>query len=518
MDLELLADGWHAVVPILLTLAEIAGVLSAWHAIRFVRTSQAAVAWSVGLIAMPLVAIPAYWVFGRSRFYGYREAIRQVQQRHYRSVSAAYRELHTRRNLGTAAANAPLEHVADAMDTPVCRNNAFQLLVDGRAFFDAMFAMIEEAERYVYAEFYILVDDEIGNQFADCLIRKARQGVQVRILYDEIGSRSISNPYLQRLQDAGVDVQSFNTRQGLWNRLQLNFRNHRKLVVADGQSAIVGGLNISDEYLAKPAWVTRWRDTSMSVRGPAARKVQAVFAADYYWAARHHLPEAEWNEAAKTASHQSVPDPYGSPQDSPETRIIEASGQPSSLASYAPEGTAAVFATGPSDFRSRASILFMAAASTATKRFWISTPYLIPDDATMTALSLARARGIDVRVLIPSQADFWLVYLASFYYEAELAELDIPVYRYRDGFLHQKCILVDDRFAMIGSINLDQRSLHLNFEVMLGVGDPAAVREVQAMLEEDFAHAERSDRQGGRLRPWYIRLGTIMARLFSPVL
>lgn len=490
--IDVLTNWWHIVVPIVLAAVELLGVASAWHAALRVRTSQAAVAWVVGLVALPLIVVPMYWVFGRNQFGGYRQAIRQVESQHKASVSNVRRELLTETNAGCASNGSPVELLADVLDTPISVGNQFRLLVDGEQFFEELLQQISVTEEYIYVQFYIIRDDEIGNKFAEALCERARAGKTVRLLYDEVGCLRLSSAYLKRLSDAGVNVHAFNTRQGWTNRFQLNFRNHRKLVVVDGERAIVGGLNVGDEYLGRVSWASHWRDTAIRVDGAAARKLQAVFAADYYWATRLDLPEAVWaNEG------ESVTDRNG---DGPS------------------QGAAAICATGPADRRSRATMIFAATAGSAQQRLWISSPYLVPDDTCITALSMARARGVDVRILIPSKADQWLVYLAGFYYENIFESIGIPVYRYCDGFLHQKCVLVDDELAMIGSTNLDNRSLHLNFELMLATGDPPLVQQVAEMLEQDFVSAKKMNSEGDRFLPWYIRIGTVVARLFSPVL
>lgn len=458
---------------------------SAFHALRHVRTSQAAVAWAVGLATFSFIALPLYWVFSRHRFEGYREAIREVGIRYQRSVKAAQNELVTRRNARTTDQQTALEKVADVLDTPISSGNRFTLLVNGAAFFEALENAINRASRYIYVSFYIIRDDKIGHRFADALIARANAGVTVRVLYDEVGCLRLSNAYLDRLINAGVDVRAFNTRQGWVNRFQINFRNHRKLVVVDGQTAIVGGLNVGDEYLGEAAGLDNWRDTGVLIHGPVTRKIQAVFAGDYYWAAREDLPEASWDSSLQT-------DRQGS--------------------------DAAVCATGPADLRPRATMMFAAAASAAQHRLWISTPYLVPDESSLVALHMAKARGVDVRILIPNVSDHWGVYMAGFHYEQEFAEAEIPIFRYEAGFMHQKCVLVDDTLALIGSTNLDNRSLYLNFELMVAVADPDFVGEVASMLEKDFAAAAHSNAPDTAVRWWYERLGTAIARLFSPVL
>ena len=390
----------------------------------------------------------------------------------------ARQELLTKKYIRSTRQESALEQVADVLDTPISCGDRFDLLIDGPAFFEAVLQAIANAETYIYAAFYILRDDHIGNRVANALIQRAKAGLKVRIVYDEVGCLRLSKSYLARLADAGDDVRAFHTRQGWVNRFQINFRNHRKLVVIDGRTAIVGGLNIGDEYVGESAGLGKWRDTGVLIDGPVARKVQAVFAGDYFWAARQDLPEADW-DGDDSFDHQKT-----------------AKGDDSA-------GNAAVCATGPADVRPRATMMFAAAAGAAKERFWISTPYLVPNESSMVALHMAKSRGVDVRVLIPTEADHLGVYLAGFHYEHEFAEADIPIYRYTAGFMHQKCVLVDDELALIGSTNLDNRSLNLNFELMIAIADRDFVAEVKRMLEHDFASAIQGNAPDAATRWWY---------------
>jgi len=496
----LTGTSWAIASTILLI--HVAAFFSAFHSLQHVRTSQAAVAWVVGLITLPYLSLPLYWVFARHRFEGYREAIREVGNNHQRSVFAIRRELNTEADCQSTTLGSPLDHVADVLDTPISEDNDFRLLIDGDAFFDTMLHQIRQAQRYVYAEFYIVRDDEIGNRFSDALIERARAGVVVRLLYDEVGCLRLTGQYLQRLLDAGVDVRAFNTRQGWVNRLQINFRNHRKLLVVDGHQAVVGGLNIGDEYRGKQVWKNRWRDTSVAIQGDLTRKIQAVFAGDYYWAARTNLPEIDWGHGEQGTAEDSKP----------------TNADPRDEATPTPTNRAAVCMTGPADVRPRAAMMFAAAIHSARSRLWISTPYLIPDESVMVALAMAKARGVDVRLLIPSVPDEWPVFLAGYHYEQQLAELSIPVFRYHVGMLHQKSVLVDDSLALIGSTNLDNRSLYLNFELMIAIEDRLFIHDVAEAFRQDFHDSRRSNDNRIPSRPWFARAGTAFARLFSPVL
>jgi len=292
--INLVTGSGNLLVAGVLTVIQLAGLATAWHAVHHVRTAQAAVAWVIGLLTMPILVMPLYWVFGRSRFAGYREAMQEVERQHRASVATVQQELMTEVNARDPGEGSPIEFLSDVLDTPLSRGNEFKLLIDDE-FFDALLSQIRAAKSYVYAEFYILRDDEIGDRFADALIEQARAGRTVRLLYDEIGCVFLPKSYLKRLRDAVVDVRSFDTRGRWTNPFQLNFRNHRKMLIIDGRLAITGGFNVGDEYLGRASWVSHWRDTAIQVAGPGARKLQAVFAADYYWATRNDIPEAHWS-------------------------------------------------------------------------------------------------------------------------------------------------------------------------------------------------------------------------------
>ena len=492
-DLKIIAflsEHWLAISSVTTAMLMIMVAYTISHALANVRTSQATVAWTVGLLSLPIVTLPLYWVLARNKFHGSREVIREVESQQRDSASSIQTELRTESYIRSTSQNSVIEQVADVMDTPLSSAADYDLLIDGKDFFACLFAEIAKATDYVYLEFFIFRDDEIGSQLSQCLIERVQAGVKVRMLYDEVGCIRLSNSYVRRLIRAGVEVHPFNTRQGWFNRFQINFRNHRKLVVIDGQTAIIGGLNIGKEYLGSADESSRWRDTGLKVTGLITLKIQAVFAGDYFWAARDTLPEANW-----ATTENSTPKPKQR---------------------YLRNRNSICCATGPADLRPRASMMYCSLANSAKSRLWISTPYLVPDEASTVALHMAKARGVDVRLLIPDRADNLLVYLAGFHYENEFTEASIPVYRYHAGFMHQKCILVDDQLAMIGSTNLDNRSLHLNFEIMVGLSAPDLVSQVEAMLIEDFALASESSAK--KLRWWYERLGTAVARLTSPIL
>lgn len=461
----------------------IVGLVAAAHAALNTRTAQGAVAWTLFLLMFPFLGLPAYLVFGRNKFQGLAEA--------FEASEARIRDLiaEVRKNIAPwriEPAEGPSWHRAlrrIASGAGLTRGNRATLLIDGEATFDDLLAGIAAAERYVLFQFYMIHDDGLGRRVRNALIERARAGVEVRVLYDEVGSSGLPGSYVRELERNGISVSSFKPTQGMFNRFQLNFRNHRKMVVVDGRVGWVGGHNVGDEYLGLDPKFSPWRDTHVRIEGPAVLQLQAAIVTDWYWATRE-LPDLDW-----------------APQPSPDGDQL-----------------AMIVPTGPTGHLETASLLFVSALSAADKRIWLTAPYFVPDEAVMKALKLAALRGLDVRIMTSGKGDSLPVYLAAFHYLYELRDLGIRFYSYEPGFLHQKVMLIDDDIAAVGTHNFDNRSFRLNFEVMAVIVDHDFAREMAAMFEGDFAHAKRLDPNELDRRPIWWWLGVRLARLASPVL
>ena len=464
-----------------LVVFQVLGLISAVEAIMSTRTAPGAIAWTLGLIAAPVVAVPAYWVFGRSKFEGYLEARRAVQS----EFDSLYDHVYS--NMTAAAVE--FDRPAPAWDalrglsqTRLVGGNRVELLIDGDATFDSILSGIRQAKDYVLVQFYIVHDDGLGRRLKDAMIERAHAGVRVYFLYDEIGT-DVGEEYLRQLEMAGVRFSAFNTTQGARNKFQLNFRNHRKIVVVDGRTAWIGGHNVGDEYLGLDPEFSPWRDTHVRLDGPVAVQTQGVFAFDWLWAQRELL-DLNWLP-------QAVPDS---------------------------DVAAVMVATGPADPLETAGMFFVHAINTARERVWITAPYFVPDDAIIKALMLATLRGVDVRILVPGKADSLLPHLAAFYFMEQLEKSKVHFYAFEPGFMHQKVMLVDNDVASVGTHNFDNRSFRLNFEVAAVVYDRAFAEEVAAMFERDFAHSRRIHPEDYRDRSWNWRFGVRAARLFAPIL
>ncbi len=398
------------------------GIVHAAHAVMKVRSSQGAIAWGISLVTFPWLAIPLYWILGRSKFHGYAEAMRLAFQQHDKLVREAYSEI-IEFKVAPPEKLAPLQALAEAFTgIPFTSGNAAELLIDGQQTYAAMLRAIAQATNYILLQSYIVNDDQAGNEFKEALIARANQGVRIYFLYDEIGSNKLSRSYIKSLKRNGIQVSAFNTTKGRGNRFQLNFRNHRKIVVVDGETAFVGGLNIGDEYLGKNPRLSPWRDTHMMMQGPTVQCLQSSFLRDWYWATGKVL-EVNWDVKANLEINQ----------------------------------TAFVLPTGPADRVAACNLFFVNAIDQAQTRLWIASPYFVPDESTLATLKLAAIRGVDVRIILPNRPDHLFVYLCSFSYYSEMQAIGIKLYRYKNGFMHQKIMLIDQDMAAVGTVNLDNR-------------------------------------------------------------
>mgnify|MGYP001814957228 FL=1 len=460
----------------------ITGIILAIEAAMTVRTPQGAIAWSVSLVSFPFVSVPAYLVLGRSKFEGMADVFEDRRDEFERLLTDIQKELDPWEIPPTKG---PSWHAAMTRlsGLQLTRGNQAELLINGEATFDSILDGITSAEQYILFQFYMIHDDGLGRRIQQALIERARNGVRVYVLYDEIGSKGLPARYIDELRAAAIEVSSFKPTQGARNRFQLNFRNHRKMVVVDGKIAWVGGHNVGDEYLGLDPEFSPWRDTHVRLEGPVVQQLQMAILSDWYWATRE-LPETNWT-----------------PQPATERDMV-----------------AMIFPFGPVGNFESASLFFSAALHSAKQRIWLSAPYFVPDEAVMKALQLAALRGVDVRVITTGKGDSLPVYLAAFHYIEKLRGLGIKFYAYKPGFLHEKVMLVDDTLSTVGTPNFDNRSFRLNFEVTSVIVDRQFASEMEAMFETDFAHAEPIDPDSLSDRPLWWRIGVQLSRLAAPVL
>lgn len=481
--------GRYAFGTILVLVAWGVIVLTIANIVMKARSATAAWGWAMSVVTLPFLAVPLYWIIGRQRFRGYMEELlkaKEANEHLFEELTGTLSPHFADLNESQIAYAGVLEKFSERRFT---KGNEVCLLIDGQQTFDAMFAGIRTAKKYVLVQFFIFRNDDLSHRFRDLLIEKSREGVKIYFLYDEIGSYSLKNEYIDKLKESGAEVSAFHSTQGRANRFQINFRNHRKIVIVDGELGFVGGFNVGDEYLGLNPKYGRWRDTHVRVTGPGVLSLQMVFLSDWYWATRV-VPPLKWQMASG----------------------------PPSVTCGNPDMIALALPTGPVEPLEGCVLFFLNAITGAKRRLWIASPYFVTDEGTRSALQLAALRGVDVRVMIPGNPDKWLPFLASFSFLEEMEEAGVKVYRYGDGFLHQKVMLVDDDWASVGTANLDNRSMRLNFEVSMVVLDSRFAKEVEEMMLVDFEECQLATARDYTEKPLYQRFAIRLARLAAPLL
>jgi cardiolipin synthase len=361
--------------------------------------------------------------------------------------------------------------------------NHVELFTDGRAATNAMEAAIEAAERSVLAQYYLIRNDGTGARFRDLLCEVARRGVEVRLLIDAYGCFWLPHSWFRPLKLAGVKVVEF-LPLALALQLPMNLRTHRKILVIDGALGFTGGLNIGDEYVSGTPREPRWRDTHLSIRGPAVGSLTTIFLQDWHF----------MTGVAEVESHFF-----------PEGRRVGSA-------------TVAVVPSGPDHPIPPIHRAFFAAITGARRRVWITTPYFVPDASLLVALETAALRGVDVQMILPSRSNHRVTQKAGCSFYAELLEFGVRLYEYMPGMIHAKTMLVDDEIALVGSANMDMRSFRLNFEVHTLLHDAAVAATLEAAFIADRARSRLLEREVWSRRPWRSRLAEGAARLVSPIL
>ncbi len=450
------------------------------------KDATAAVAWCLVIVLLPLFGALLFWVFG------YTHVGRPLSR--VRRQRSAYRAKHPPRTQEAARGDEEDDDYATWSDLgrvarrvqafPISQGNAVALYHDTRDAFASLLDAILRARHHVHLEFYILRSDPTTDALVAVLTKKAREGVEVRLLYDAMGCVQLRSRTLAPLREAGGRATAFLPLNPWRSRVQVNLRNHRKVVVVDGCVAFTGGMNVGDEYLGKDEYYGYWRDSFVRLEGPAAAGLQRVFAED-------------WDFATSEALNGDAYFP-----DLPR----------------AGDSVVQVIASGPEQEVKSIREVYFAAILAARHHVWIASPYFVPDSGILDALRLARFRGVEVRLLTVLKPDHWLAYLAGRYYYTEVMEVGVEVYQYRKGMMHAKLLVADGRWAMVGSANMDNRSLHLSFEAGCVLHSPEDVAALEAQFRRDLKDAARLDADEFGRRPFLVRLTENACRLLSPLL
>jgi len=445
------------------------------------------VAWLLVLTLLPLIGFIFYVLFGRS----YRKKNRS-REKHQRDSENMRRAAEIQDSLLDVMSfpnienpyNKRLVHLLlQNAKAPFAVKNDIKVLTNGISKFNQLIDAIEHATVHIHLEYFIIKNDQIGNEIRRLLIAKAKSGVRVRVIYDAVGSWKLTQYYLESLEKAGVEIYPFFPVVLPLLSRDINYRNHRKIVVIDGKVGFVGGLNIGDEYLGMSDKFKFWRDTHLMIRGEGVYALQTIFLNDWNFVSKQNISDASFyppHHVEKISMMQIA----ASGPDSEWQPILQA---------------------------------FYKMIASANDKIWITTPYLVPEESLLMGLKTAALSGIDVRIIIPSQPDHFFVYWASRANIEPLLRAGVKIYKYNNGFIHSKIMIVDRMSATVGTANLDIRSMEINFEVNAFIYDV----DVIVRLEEDFIR-DLSDCKAYTLdafvkRPFTEKFLEALGRLVSPL-
>ncbi|MEG0201618.1 MAG: cardiolipin synthase [Comamonas sp.] len=458
-------------------------VVSVWI---LLQRSQpvATLSWLLSMAALPVVGLVIYYFLGPQRMK--RQRIKRLRSRKRSKVRASIQRLRERMPHGDARLHQVAQLVAATSDFPLSTASGMQLLVGGAATFDAIAQAVTTARHHVHLEYYIYEPDQTGTALRDLLIDKARQGVQVRLLVDALGSKKLGRQFLKPLLDAGAEVARFHdSKVGRRLRPVVNFRTHRKILVCDGQVGFTGGVNVTDEENERIV-ANAYHDVHLRVEGAVVNWLQTVFMEDWAYALEKkpgQLP-ADIEELLPEQGDGDIP--------------------------------MQVITSGPDNSLQAIYRAHLAAIHAADHRVWLTTPYFVPTEAALAALTNASLRGVDVQILVPKKSDSIFVTAAARSYFDELIRCGVRVHEFQASMLHSKTLVVDDNIAIIGTANFDYRSFFLNYEVCLIGYGPQLNGELARQFEQDLGSAQtvqyKSEKRFSR------RLFDSVARLTSPLL
>lgn len=445
------------------------------------RNPIRSIAWCVALLFLPIIGLVFYLFFGRS-----------MKGRHILSLHNKRKLRHNFNRTSENLKDLPIPNSRKQIvklaysltKTPLTIDNDIEIFTNGKDKFDALIRDLNKARHTIYLQYYIFTDDVIGHTISDILIQKAREGLDVKVIYDHVGSFGSKNRFFKKMEENGVDVHPFFrvTFPQLANRI--NWRNHRKLVIIDNRIGYIGGMNIADRYVNGQKDGSAWRDTHFRLQGNIVNSLIYSFAVDWCF-----------HKSANEFSPVSAP-----------------KGHIHNLCAMQ------LITSGPTDQWNNIALCFLKAITSARKSIYIQTPYFLPTDTLMNALEAAALADIDVRIMIPRKSDSRLLQLATFSYVTRCLKSGIKVYTFEPGMLHAKAMTIDTDFTTAGSTNFDFRSFENNFEANLLIYDREVNMHMREIFFDDLQHCIRVKYSEWKKRPLPQRALESLVRLFAPIL
>ena len=487
--MAILFDIWKAMPSLVTILYFLTVVFIAILIILENRNPVKTISWILVLVLLPIAGIVIYLFFGqeyrKTKMYS-RKGLKDLEKLRNLTLEQIGNLPNNRFQISERLYSKKrlMNLLLSNSNAILTNNNKVQVLKNADETFPEIFRSIEQAKHHIHLEFYIVEDDSIGNYLRELLILKAREGVEVRFIYDDVGSWELKRKFIRSMSDAGVKVDCFMRVRFPNLTSKVNYRNHRKILVVDGDTAFVGGLNFADRYQNGVPGIGKWRDTHLKVTGGAATVLQIIFMADWYFVSKEILKGEK----------------YFRPFEVGTGKLIQ------------------IVASGPDSDWEGISQAYFAAIATATEFVYISTPYLMPPSDIMTALKTSALGGIDVRIIVPGLSDAITSKWGTNSYIEELLDAGVKMYFYKAGFIHSKVIVVDGIISSIGTANLDFRSLETNFEVNAMIYDEETAQILTDQFLEDQEKSSEVVLEEWINRPRLNKIKESFARILSPML
>ncbi|NDV69738.1 cardiolipin synthase [Dysgonomonas sp. 25] len=444
------------------------------------RNPVKTVSWILILVFLPLVGLIIYYFFGED---GRKK--RLISHRMFRKLSKkAINRIEPKELIPPPEKYSNLISLLYRMDrAALYSGNKITFYSDGVSKFDALFEEIRKAEHHIHIQYYIFMDDDMGHRLANLLLEKAKQGVTVRLMYDDVGSWNAKRKFFEELQQQGIETQAFLKVTFRFLASRVNYRNHRKIVVIDGKVGFMGGMNVADRYI-KGVDYGIWRDNHIKVEGKAVAGLQTSFIIDWNYSRKEFLSDDSYFPKIATQGDNLVQ----------------------------------FVTSGPMGQYKSIHIGIIQAIYNAKDYIYIQTPYFVPTDQLMSAIQTAAMRGVDVRLMIPRNSDTTFVHIATMSFIKELQEAGVSVYLFEGGFLHSKMTVIDDSLTITGSANMDVRSFEHNFEIDAFIYNEGSARSARRIFEQDMVMASLLYPEDWAKRSNFRKFAESIVRLFSPLL
>lgn len=482
----------NVIINVILLGAFVLNLVFAFTIIFMERRSAGSIwAWILVLVLLPIIGFIVYLLFGRQI---QRKHIFKLERQDKKNLEKIVNDqIEALKNNDFSQGNQEIVKYKDMVQMLLYNNAAYlttdndiQIFIDGKEKFDRLLHDIRNAKTYIHIQYYIFRNDRLGKEILSALEDKLDEGLEVRMLYDDMGSRSLSVKDFKQFRQKGGHVEAFFPSKLPLINLRMNNRNHRKIVVIDGEIGYVGGFNVGDEYLGKKKRFGYWRDTHLRITGDAVNALQLRFMLD-------------WN-AQSTRHYLEYKEDYFPDVNSGGTIGVQ------------------IASSGPDELWEQIKYGYLKMIASAKRSIHIQTPYFIPDQSFLDALKIAALGGVDVSIMIPDKPDHPFVYWATYKNAASLMEAGVKIYQYNQGFLHAKTVTIDDEVASVGTANMDHRSFTLNFEVNAFVYDQTIASAIRHTFEKDLKHATQLTPTLYKQRSLWVKFKEGIAQLLSPIL